>query len=463
MAFQCLWRSEQRLLKVFLISPNRLTTPAPVYPIGLDYVAGAIPPQHDVKIFDLNQEQAPEALPTSLLAFNPDLVGISIRNIDNTDGANSRSYIEEYRAIVRTIRNNSKAPIVLGGSGFTIFPRILMDLLDADYGIPGDGERIGLLLEALERHTDVENVTGLMTRKNSFQENSGILTLPMQRRFDTRNTHLQYYLKRSSMMNLQTKRGCPFQCIYCTYPAIDGSRLRLHDPAVVARSALALQEAGAQYLFITDSTFNSSVRHSMDVAKAFMKIGLSIPWTAFFAPTAVPNDYFQLMAEAGLSHIEFGTESLSDKMLASYKKPFTTADVFRAHLLARKAGIHIAHYLMPGGPGENEETLEETLINAESLAKAVFFFFCGIRIYPRTPLYDIALHEGQITPDQDLLSPIFYQSAHLSHALIEEKILAKAAGRVNWVIGSGGKTMERIMSRMFTQGHVGPLWEHLVS
>jgi radical SAM superfamily enzyme YgiQ (UPF0313 family) len=301
-----------------------------------------------------------------------------------------------------------------------------------------------------------------MVRGRPFQADAKLTALPMFRQFDKDSSHLRYYLNRSSMMNLQTRRGCPFHCIYCTYPNIDGKRMRLHDPAEVAQTALALQEAGARYFFISDSTFNCNIAHSAAVAKAFIAAGISIPWGAFFAPMAVPDGYFRLLAEAGLTHVEFGTESLSDSVLAAYQKPFTRNDVFRAHHLAILAGLHVAHYLMLGGPGENEDTLAETLLALESLPKAAFFFFCGIRIYPDTALYDIALKEGKISAGQDLLAPVFYRAGTLSAELIEAKIASQAAGRINWITGSGGKRMEKLLARQYARGQVGPLWEQVI-
>jgi len=449
-------------LKILLVSPNRLKTPSPVYPIGLDYVAGAIPKPHQVSIFDLNAEPDTTTLGARLREFAPDLVGIALRNIDNTDGSDSRSFIADYHEVIDIIRANSRAPIVLGGSGFTIFPETLMNTLDADYGIPGDGERIVLLIEALEKGRDTLNVPGILTRGRPMLLDAERPCFPIRRNFDSQSPHLDFYLKHSSMMNVQTKRGCPFHCIYCTYPHIDGKRLRLHDPDEVAETALALERAGARYFFISDSTFNCSVPHSMAVAKAISRAGVTIPWGAFFAPLAGPPDYFQIMADAGLQHVEFGTESLCDSMLATYRKPFRKKDVYLAHRQAVEAGLHVAHYLMPGGPGETRETLAETLATAESLTKAVFFFFCGIRIYPHTELHAIALKEGKIDADQNLLKPLFYEPDGLSRQTIENIVRNHAAGRPNWITGSGDKHLERTLSAMYAKGFVGPLWEHAI-
>jgi len=79
--------------------------------------------------------------------------------------------------------------------------------------------------------------------------------LTISRHFDPEETHTRFYLAYGGMLNLQTKRGCPFHCGYCTYPHIEGGKMRFYDPDEIARSARALQDAGAKYIFITDSAF----------------------------------------------------------------------------------------------------------------------------------------------------------------------------------------------------------------
>jgi len=447
--------------KVLLISANMMKKPYPVYPLGLDYVAGVLPPRYETKILDMNDFPSLAVLGEQIREYAPDYIGLSIRNIDNTDTINSRGFLSDYQNLVGQIRLSSQATLILGGSGYTIFPVEFIRALHADYGIAGEGERFPALLDALEAKEDVTVIPGVVTGNSSgvhYRAWDG----EMHRAFDPDAAHTKYYLSYGGMLNLQTKRGCPFRCSYCTYPHIEGGKMRFFAPAEVARQARELQEAGAKYIFMTDSAFNASFEHSLQVARAFRKAGITIPWGGFFAPTIPPADYYKTLADAGLTHVEFGTESMCDTMLASLQKPFNPADVFQAHQSALSAGLYIAHYFLLGGPGENKETLQNTLNNVDRLDRAVFFFFCGIRIYPHTALYETALREGQISASQNLIDPAFYRSPFISDVEILKTVEAHADGRLNWLIGAGESKATRILPRLYERGHTGPLWEHLI-
>ena len=447
-------------MKVLLISANTVRIPYYIYPLGLDYVAAAISDRHAVRMADINLEKGPAALLDIIGKFNPDAIGISLRNIDNTDVHETRAFAAQYRDLVDAIRKKSTAVIILGGSGFTIFPTQLMELVGADYGIIGEGERLAQLLDALESGKDASGVPGVIVG-STMKAFPPPLGTSFKRTF-SRSEIAQFYIDRGGMLNLQTKRGCTYNCIYCTYPHIEGSDLRPVPADEVAGTALELERAGAKYFFITDSAFNCDYGHSAEVARAFREKGVSIPWGAFLAPTKPPPDYYRTLRGAGMTHAEFGTEALSAPMLASYRKPFSVDDVLHAHVAAVDAGLFVAHYLLLGGPGETRDTLLQTLQNAEGLERTVIFFFCGIRIYPHTRLYDIALQEGQISESDDLLQPVFYQSRHITSDEIYRTVEEHARGRENWFIGSGGGQTARLVSRLHKQGRTGPLWEYMI-
>jgi radical SAM superfamily enzyme YgiQ (UPF0313 family) len=384
-----------------------------------------------------------------------------LRNIDNTDATDPRGFIEIYRGLIEAIKRHSNALIVLGGSGFTIFPSETMEALNADYGIIGEGEQLTLLIDAIEKGQDATSIPGVVTR-HIRKPIPAPWNKPFVREFHGNHSHLEFYLKNGGMLNLQTKRGCHFNCIYCTYPHIEGRSQRLIAPAEVADTALRLQAAGAKYFFIADSAFNSDYSHNIAVAKAFKKVGISIPWGAFFVPIKPPADYFRIMADAGLTHVEFGTESLSNHVLASYRKPFRVHHVFDAHEAAIDAGLYVAHYFLLGGPGENSDTLNETLSKVDNLKKTVLFFFCGMRIYPFTDLYEMAVMEGQVPETLSILEPLFYRSPSIDADEIIPLVKKRAGDRPNWIIGSGGRETAGIIARLYERGHTGPLWEYLI-
>jgi radical SAM superfamily enzyme YgiQ (UPF0313 family) len=448
-------------MKVLLVSANTLREPYPVYPLGLDYVAGAIAENHHVQIVDMNSLGGHDSLATVIKEFSPDAIGLSLRNIDNTDTTDPRGFIGQYRTIVAVIRKHSDARLILGGSGFTIFPAETMQALDADYGVIGEGERLALLLNAIENRKDAGTIVGVITpetHKSLPEPWEGKITRWINPNF----ANLQFYLQNGGMLNLQTKRGCHYKCVYCTYPHIEGHHLRLVDPEETAAAALKLQASGAEYFFITDSVFNADCSHSLAVARAFKKNGVSIPWGAFFAPLKQPEDYFRIMADAGLTHVEFGTDSLSNPVLSSYRKPFRDQQIFEIHQAAIDAGLYVAHYFLLGGPGENPQTLNETLTRVSSLKKSALFFFCGMRIYPGTALYEIAVNEGQIEEGLSILEPVFYRSPLIDSDEIVRQVRQAAGERINWIIGAGGEDSAEIIRRLYQRGHCGPMWEYLI-
>ena len=390
-------------MKILLISTNTLTQPYATYPIGLDYIINAVSARHKVKSVDMNELRDGQALAAVVDAFRPDVTGVSIRNIDNIDHDNTGTFVDTISGFIDIVRSHSTGVIVSRRKRFHNSSRRIHGKTGCRFrhyrrrrafscAAPSPGAKESCLRSA--RHRD----------PNGFGGFSGALSAPFGRG-DLSSRSVPFLLpEEGGNAESADKRGCPFKCVYCTYPQIEGSSFRFAEPGEVARTARMLQDAGAKSLYITDSTFNGSYDHSLKVARAFAKFGISIPWGGFFTPTPAPPDYYRELKDTGLKHVEFGTESLSDSVLEAYGKPFRAEDVFASHRSASGAGIHIAHYLMPGGPGEDDSSLSETILSSSRLENAVFFVFGGVRIYPRTKMYETALREKQIHPERTFWS-----------------------------------------------------------
>jgi len=453
-------------VRVLLVSANRMRHPYPVHPIGLDYVVAALEPAHEVRILDLcplEDAEVEPALAAALREHAPAAVGISLRNVETFDAGAPGGPVEEARRLVLAIRGATNAPVILGGAGFTVFPDELLERLGADWGVVGEGERARALVDALAAGADPTGLPGVVARGRPAP-----LPAPLGPRElkapapPGRNPAIPFYLARGGMLGLQTQRGCAMRCIYCNYPQIEGRALRPFEGQAILAGARSLAEAGARYLVLTDAVFNGSPERALAVAAAFRRGGMRLPWGAFFAPMPPAPGFYEAMREAGCTHAEFGTESLSDEVLPQLHKPFRRQDALRAHAAARAAGIHVAHFLLLGGPGESAITLEETLDGCEALEDAALFFFCGMRIYPRTELWAGAVAAGRIRRDQDLLQPVFHEPPGLPLPEIAEVLRRRAAGRRAWSVGAASEQGPAI-ARLHARGRTGPLWEMLVA
>jgi radical SAM superfamily enzyme YgiQ (UPF0313 family) len=142
-------------MRIAFVSGNREKLPDAVVPLGLLYVMAATPARHDRILVDLCFEHDPSAaLGERLAAFAPDLVAIGMRNIQSNDYSGTADHVEYYRRIVEVARAASRAPIVVGGSGFSVMPGELMERLHPDFGISGEAERaFPQLVEAIEDRT----------------------------------------------------------------------------------------------------------------------------------------------------------------------------------------------------------------------------------------------------------------------------------------------------------------------
>jgi radical SAM superfamily enzyme YgiQ (UPF0313 family) len=449
--------------RILLISTNRCTTPDPVFPLGLAHLSSALRQAgHDSRSFDCQSASAP--LAEVLRAYRPDGIGISLRNIDDVLIRKRETYSDGLPQMCRDIRRAHPGVIILGGSGFSIFPRQLLELSGADFGIQGEGEAsLPALVSALGQGGQYHSIPGLVHRNGGeivvnppSRSGPEILLTPVDR-----PAHLTaHYLASGGMLNLQTQRGCRHGCGYCTYPLIEGRANRRRPPEAVAEEMAQLRAAGAKYVCIVDSIFNSSPQHVVETCEALIRRRLAMPWGCFLRPQGLTAELVGLMARAGLAHIEFGSDSFCDAVLAAYGKQLTFEDILQSSELARKARIDVCHFLIAGGPAETRATLEEGFANSQRLKDAVILAVVGMRVYPGTDLLKRALSEGRIKADTDLLAPTYYLAPGLTAEAVLGQLEEFARRAPNWIVGDPDPAYRGLVARLRQRGVAGPLWSY---
>ena len=449
--------------KVLLISPNRCTVPEAVFPLGLAHVNAALQRAgHETRLLDCLAGSRP--LEQELCEFQPDFVGVSLRNIDDVLIRKQETYFGSLTTICETVRRLHPRPVILGGSGFSIYPARLLEMCGADFGIQGEGEAgFVALLAALDNGGNYADIPGLVYRRDGeiLANPQEPTALDARKELPIRPPALAgHYLSISGTLNLQTQRGCRHTCCYCTYPLIEGRSHRRRDPEAVADEVEQLESLGAKYVFIVDSVFNSSTRHVTETCEAIIRRKTKLRWGCFLRPQGLTPELMQLMKRAGLSHIEFGSDSFCDSVLEEYAKRLTFADILRSSELARQAEIEHCHFLICGGPGETLETMETSFANSLRLQGPIIMAVVGMRIYPGTTLAARALREGQIGIDCDLLSPAYYVSPRVTQEAVFAKLHDFARRSPNWIAGDPPPDFVNLVARLRQRGVVGPLWSY---
>ena len=453
--------------RILLVNFNTYDQPYPVYPLGLAYIEGALRQDgHLTEIWDVVPPA--ESLEEAVRRFRPDFIGLSMRNIDNAQSHNPRSFTRDLLACVARLRAVTAVPLILGGSGFSIFPEEIYALSGVEFGIVGEGETAicGLLRVLRGGGGTLAGIAGLM-----FRDAAGV-TVAVPRTlvgggFAERPHHeparLAAYASEGSPMGLQTQRGCPLKCCYCTYPMIEGRRSRFRAGEEVAEELARMAAGGARQVFFVDSVFNTHTRHVVEVCEAILRSGVKIHWECFLRPRdGITRELLALMQRAGLNHIEFGSDSFSDAVLRSYGKSFDFGQIRSASELAHELKIRYTHFLIFGGPGETPATMEETIARAAALPHAVYFATIGMRIYPGTPLWRLAAHQHPEDVERDwLLEPRFHLEPPLTVDGIHARLKQVRQGASNWAIGDPPPAFVETLAKLRRRGKGANMWEYL--
>ena len=439
-------------MKVFLISANCCTEPYPVFPLGLATIAEALRRAgHTVETFDCLWDDGMEA---RIRAFDPGWVGISLRNVDNENSLSEEWYLDDAHKLVSRIRDASAAPVVLGGAGFSIMPETILSHTGADYGIVGEGDQLAVrLTEMLERGGRPCAPLLRQTAPLGSAEIGAGLCDPQW---------VARYVANGCSFGIQTKRGCPHRCVYCSYPSIEGATIRAREPEAVAGEVAWLGKHHPDAsVFFTDSVFNDGQGLWRNVVDALLRQGNRVPWSAYFRPTNLTAEDIALMKRSGLKSAELGTDAASDTALRGLGKDFTFAEAEACNRRFSEHAIPVAHFLMFGGPDETPESIREGIQNVKRLTNSVVFPFMGIRILPGTPLRKRAIRDGVIAAKASLLKPAYYLSPALNGIDLRAELAAGFADSSNVVFPPDA--MRDLTEALRRMGHGGSLWELLAA
>ena len=467
-------------MRVLLVYSNQSHDLLPAPPIGLSYVAGATRDAgHELRFLDLILAPRPhELLRRTVREFRPGVVGFSVRNIDNVVMQRFEGHLGELATQVAIVREETNPPgekdgttLVVGGPAISILGTAALDNIDVDVAVRGEGElSFPALLAALESGNELDSVPGVSFRRNGSTVSTPIVKMPtfgpsgMQEWIDW-----SAYQPHGATWPIQTKRGCSLPCTYCSYPIIEGRGYRRRTPEAVADEIEEVSRTvGPRTFEIVDSTFNVPIAHAIkvceEIARRELRVGLT---TMGVNPLQVTPELFAVMTRCGFNSMMVSPEAASETMLTNLGKGFGVDQVRLTAKLARESGLHAIWFFMLGGPGENRESVEQTVSFMESELDCNRFLsvvFTGVRILPGTTLARRAVESGEYPSDTDFAKPIFHVSEEAGETWILDRLNAGIQRCPNIVHAAeeGGTFYERVVHRGLNMARVAPpYWRFL--
>lgn len=429
-------------MKVLVVNTNRCANPIAVVPMGACAVAEAAEAAgHTVRFVDLMFSREPgRALQDAVRAFDPDVVGLSVRNIDNYAMLAPRFFLDDLRGHVDRVRAATRAPIVLGGAALGVMPEEILRLAGVGVAVTGEGETVfPRLLERMAARAPLRDLPGVAVLEDGAfswtplppSEAPAPCPSPALERW----VAMRAYRQQMAAAPVRTKDGCQFRCVYCLHAA--GGGIRVAPPERVADAVARHVDAGLRDVDVVDDVFNAPREHAIQVCEAIARRRVPARLQCLeLSARDLDDALLSAMERAGFVGMGVTLESASDPVLARMRKGFTGEHAAAAVEVVRRHGIPCAWIFVLGGPGETRETVEESLRFAEERIPPsdIVFFNVGLRIFAGTELERIARAEGLLhAPRSELLRPAFYVSPHVETAWMREQVKQRTRRCMNFI------------------------------
>ncbi len=322
--------------------------------------------------------------------LSADLVGISV--ITPTA---PRAY-----ELIRQIKARAPGiPIVLGGPQVTFLPEEALEA-GADYVVRREGEETLVeLAEALkEGEREPSAILGLSYRSgDEIKHNQGRPLIEDLDRLPFPDLSLIAGAERINVLPIQTSRGCPYNCKFCSVVKMFGRKYRARSvEGVLEELRLLHRRSPRAHVFFYDDNFSEDTARTKRLLEAMLREGLTPPWSAQERVKVVRDtELLELMKRSGCVRLCLGLESINPETLKSYRKAQTVEEIDRAIKVLHRYGIKVHGMFVLGADTDTLATIRETL--RYSLAMQIDTVqFLILTPVPGTETYQELEAEGRI-------------------------------------------------------------------
>jgi radical SAM superfamily enzyme YgiQ (UPF0313 family) len=417
----------ENVIPLALVNTNRVRPP--IAPLGIEYLAEYLSTAgYEPDLLDLCwEEDWRKGMGRFFSGREYQVVGFSLRNTDDCAFSTKHSFLPEFLEMIRYARELSGAFFMIGGVGFSTMPEPILEATGVEAGVLGSGEQTTrMLLECLDNDGSWHEVQGLIHRTGgrwtqNAQPRGRKLDLPTMSRRWLDNPR---YFREGGQAGVETKRGCPWRCIYCCEPLAKGSTVRTRPAQEVGDELASLLDQGIDHIHTCDSEFNLPPDHALTVCEEILRRGMGgrLRWYAYCTPAPFPRELAALMARSGCVGINFGMDSGDAVMLRRLGRRYGPEELLETVRSCREEGIVVMLDLLFGSPGESRDSVIRTVDIARESGAERIGISAGVRVWPGTPLAaEITgeeLSQG-LRGGRDPLDPLFFIEPSLGDEMFE--------------------------------------------
>ncbi|NQV47717.1 MAG: cobalamin B12-binding domain-containing protein [Rhodospirillaceae bacterium] len=391
-----------------------------IFPMGMGYVASVLEKSgHDVDVYSQDQHHYPDEHLTQYLNENKyDVIGVSLI-------AGYYQY-QKLLGISKAIDRSKNRPIyIIGGYGPTPEPEFFLHKTGADIIVMGEGEETTVeLMTALADKTPLDSVAGIAFRngkevtinpRRPLIEDLDSIPWPAYHKFPIEYYRMVREVNAGPLdftIPMMSARGCTFKCTFC-YRMDTGYRAR-NPKDLLDEVEFLNKEYGITYVSFQDDLLMSSVSHTEDVCREFVRRNLGVKWNCNGRLNYCSLDLLKMMKQAGCVFINYGIESMDNEVLKKMKKGLREEQIVKGIEETLEVGISPGLNMMFGNIGDTRETLKKAvdfLVKYDDFAQ--MRTIRPVTPYPGSPLYFDAIGKGMIKDVED-----FYENKHLNSDLL---------------------------------------------
>jgi len=327
--------------------------------------------------------------------------GLKANNFRDVDIVVIMSSTPSFRQDIKTIREMKELKrdlkCILFGSHATFMSEFCLQEDVIDFIVCGEPEEtLRSLVRTIAHGEPTDEILGIgfKTAEGKFRINErppfidmNELPIPDRTLLPDGVDYFNPVVKRVPYTTMQTSRGCPGRCIFCTSPAFYGRKFRLRSAEKVLEELREIKRLGYREVFIRDETFTASKKRNWQICEAMIRENIDLAWIANARADMIDKETMLLMKRAGCHMLKFGVETGNSEILANYKKGCTVSDSERAFQMAKEVGMDTHAHMIVGGPGESRQTIQASVDFVKKIDPTTVTF--GILTpYPGTDLFN---------------------------------------------------------------------------